>query len=116
MSLRLLFLLTFISSSVSTFASSNTFSVIQGYHHQRTKMDLFKEYNPFLAIPELEEERFLYHCTRLKPKIVYSSGHAKSVISVCKQLVDGFQYFKNNHSVDLKLASHLIAFPFQSFP
>ena len=79
-------------------------------------MDLFEDYNPFLAIPEFEEERFLYHCTRLKPKVYYSPGHLKSAISVRKPLAAGDQYLKNNQAVDLKLASHLIAFPFQSFP
>lgn len=116
MSLRLLFLLTFVSNSVSTFAAANTFSVFQEYHHQRTVTNFFDEYSPFLVIPELEEERFLSHCTRLKPKVVYSLDRAKSAISVCKALVDGFEYLKNNHYVDLKLATHLIAFPFQSFP
>ena len=79
-------------------------------------MYFFEKYNPYLALPEIEEERFLCHSTRLKPKVVYSSGRTKSAISVRKPLAAGFRYLKNNQAVDLKLASHLIAFPFQSFP
>lgn len=115
-SLRLLLLLTFVSTSVFTFASTNSFSDIQPYHYKSADMYFYEDYNPFLNIPELKTESFPYQNTRLKPKVIYTLGHTKITISTRKHLGVCSQYLRFNYTIDLKLASHSISYPFHSFP
>jgi len=78
-------------------------------------MGSYEDCNPVLYIPELKTESFLHHDTRLMPKVV-SLRHPKSAIWDRKQLGVSFQYLKYCHTIDLKLASHSISYPFHSFP
>lgn len=114
--LRLLLLFAFMGTNVSSFASTCTLSDTQSHTYKRGDMGSYEDCNPVLYIPELKTESFPHHDTRLMPKVVYTLRHAKSAILTGKQLGVSFQYLKYCYTIDLKLASHSISYPFHSFP
>ncbi len=112
--LRLLLLFGFMATNVSSFAAIGTLSETQSQTYKQLDTG-YEDCNPLLYILELKTERFPHLDTRLVPKLV-CLRHAKSGFSNRKQLVVSFQYLKYRYTIDLKLASHSISYPFHSFP
>ncbi len=116
LALRLLLLFAFMGTNVSSFASTCTVSDTQTYTYKSGDIGTYEGCNPLLYIPVLKTESFPHLDTRLMPKVVYTLRHAKSAVLTGKQLGVSFQYLKYSHTINLKLASHSISYPFHSFP
>lgn len=113
---RLLLLFTCIGTNAPIFAATYTLSDTQSYHYKSEEVGFYEDFNAFLYNPELKTKSFPNDFTRLTPKVVYNFWQAKRAISNRKQLKVGIQYLKYSHTIDLKLVSHSISYPFHSFP
>lgn len=115
LALRLLLLFVFMATNVSSFAAIGTLSETQSQTYKQVDTSSDEDCNPLLYKLELKTERFQHLDTRLVPKVV-SLRHAKSAISNRKQLGVSLQYLKYRYTIDFKLPSHSISYPFHSFP
>ncbi|HDZ14141.1 hypothetical protein LCGC14_1163710 [marine sediment metagenome] len=113
--LRLLLLFVFMATNVHSFAATDTVSETQSKTYRQLDSDSYEDCNPLLYIVQSKTETSPQIDTRLKPK-TFSLRYYGSAISNRKQLGVNLQYLKYRYSIDLKLASHSISYPFHSFP
>lgn len=114
--LRLLLLLTFFTTNVSTLAFADTSENTHLYEYESGDTDTFQHYKTFLNLFELKTESFPNTYIRLKPEVTYGLDLAKVAISNLKNNEDRLHYINNGETVNLKLPSHFISFQFHSFP
>lgn len=114
--LRILFLFTFLHTSVFTFASTITFEKIHLYQNEIIDTGNYENNKTFINLIELKAEVVTQPSYKIVREVFFTSDLAKVAITNVKIFGCSFQYLKNNPSICLKLASHLISFQFHAFP
>lgn len=114
--LRLFLLFAFIGSNVSAYPSTLSFSDTEQYNHDSTNSGFYDNNSPIVTIQSLKIENFPPQCNRPIPKVNGTLSEGKSDILILEQSKLRFLYLKYSQTIDLKLASFLIPYPFHSFP
>lgn len=114
--LKLFLLLAFMGSNVSAYPSTLSFSDTEHYNPDSTNSSFFYNNSPIVNKQSLKIENFLLRYNRPVPKVNGTLSESNSSISILEQSKVRFLYLKYSQTIDFKLASFCISYPFHSFP
>lgn len=113
---RFIFLLIFMGFHAAAFESTAAYDFAKQQQIQAVANDFLEDQSKVLTIPNLRVESLQPQFYSPKLKVVCDANKREHSILIIKQLYSSFQYLKFYKTVNLKLPSFSIAFPFHSFP